>query len=464
MNSVALPTSATTPTLSAEGELIRQAARGEAEPFAELFRRHGQMAWRLAQAVAVDRDAAVAAVGNGFARSLRGARRHQAESDTGFRPLLLSAVYRSAMDYARAQASAGGGPRVGLEAPGAKAGKAGRSKSKSADAVLAEAAFRSLPERWRAAVWLSEVESLTIDRVAPILGVSAAVATQLEARGRRALAGRFSQAHRALPTHLGPVLRSAGLAMPAALADEVTLRWKAASSDTARFASVTGWLGERAVRPLWVSVGGLLGLGLIGLGLVGQHSAVPTGPATVASAPANGTVPGVASSGGSGASGGSAAFGGGLTTGFGAAATGAATTAATAAPSSTRPVASHPATGGTVTGPVATPPAGSTTPGHSSTSPGTNTATTAPKTVVSLAPVASVTQAGASTTVNLLPSSSSGTPAVSATVGCSQGVGLTIGTTTIGCKAPASTSSSTTPATSTVTGLVGTLSNTIAKL
>jgi DNA-directed RNA polymerase specialized sigma24 family protein len=478
MNSVALPASATAPTLSAEGELIRLAARGEAEPFAELFRRHGQMTWRLAQAVAFDRDSAVAAVSNGFGRALRGARRHQLDGDVGFRAVLLSAVYRCAMEDARDR-GASGAPRVAVAAPApTRAGKAARARSKSTDTVVVEAAFRSLPERWRAALWLSEVESLTTDRVAPILGVSAAVATQLQARGARALAGRFLQAHRPVPDHLGPALRLIGLAMPANLAEEVALRWKSASSDpAARFAPITSWLGERAVRPLWVSAGALLGLGLIGLGLVGQHSTVSTGPATVATSPATGTVPGVNSQSGFGPLGGTTFGGGGApTNAFATAATATATTAAPAAAAAGAPSAvatpasgtGTPATSGTgtpTTAPSGTPASSQPASGSSTTTPpATSSTAPASKVVVNAAPVATVTQSAGSTTVGLLPTTS-GTSTVSATVGCSSGVGLTIGTLQVGCASPAATTpAKSTPASTAVNTVVSGLTNAISKL
>src|SRR5580658_5445402 len=147
MNSVALPASAKSQTLSAESDLIRQAARGNVDAFDELYRRHSQTAWRLAQAVALDRDSAAAAVGDGFSKALRPHRRKRLTDgwDDVFRPSLLAAVYRSAAERGHERIAA---------APTA------RSNSKNAGTAFAEAAFRSLPERWRGAIWLSEVESL----------------------------------------------------------------------------------------------------------------------------------------------------------------------------------------------------------------------------------------------------------------------------------------------------------------
>jgi DNA-directed RNA polymerase specialized sigma24 family protein len=444
------------------------------------------MAWRLAQAVAVSREAAVAAVGNGFARSLRGAKRHQPD-DGSFRPLLLSAVYRSAMDDARAHAGAGpSGPVAPSQAT--RGSKGARGKANRDDAVLTEAAFRSLPERWRAALWLSEVEALETDRVAPILGVSAAVATQLVTRGTRGLAGRFAQARRPVPEHLGAALRPIGLAMPSNLGEVVAVRLKAVASDPGLpFAPISAWLSERAARPLQVAVGGLLGMGLIGIGLVGQGSSVRPGNVAIPGSPTGSKIQVTqpASFFPAGSPSGNQSAAGALNTSFTAAASGATTTAATTGSTGAAP------SGGTHSTPSTTrttpsgggtkPPAGgTTTPGGTTTTPGGGTTTppggtTAPKTIVSLGPVASVTQSGSSITANVLPSTSGTAPApVSVTLGCSTGLGLTVGTISVGCAAPSSsTTSTTTPTTTTPTtpttlpivgGLLGGVSSTLGGL
>lgn len=268
MNSVALPASASTPSaLSAEAELVRSAARGEIEAFDELYRRHSQPAWRLAQAVAADRDAAVAAFGDGFVSAVRSYRRSRRDPAGGaLRTDILAGVYKAALDRAGDSPSPSAGRR---------AGGSGRRSAPNAEFALADAAFRSLPDRWRAALWLSEVENLDHARIAPVLGVSAAVAGQLVTRGRRALAGRFSQARHEVPDLFGPVLRPLALAMPSGLAGMTKDRMVTARSERAEVvAPVVSWLEDKALRPMSVAVGALLGLGLIGLGVVPQGSAV----------------------------------------------------------------------------------------------------------------------------------------------------------------------------------------------
>jgi DNA-directed RNA polymerase specialized sigma24 family protein len=262
MNSVAITASATTassPGVSAEADLVRQAARGDSEAFAELYRRHSAPAWRLAQAVTADRDSAMAAFREGFVRGVRGNRAAR-KAGTAFRPHMLASVYRAAIDQAAHRPAA----------PVAR-----RPVQGGPEAALADAAFRSLPERWRAAVWLRDVENLDTDRIASILAVSTAVTEQLISRGRRGLAGRFAQAHHEMPEHVGDALRPIAMAIPANLPQLTSARWKSAGADHVPvFAPISGWLEDRAVRPMWVATGALIGLGLIGLGVVPGGSTV----------------------------------------------------------------------------------------------------------------------------------------------------------------------------------------------
>ena len=431
MNSVALPASATSAALGAEVDLIRQAARGDEESFEELYRRHSQTAWRLAQAVSIDRDGAVAAVGEGFGRSLRGLRRQSRLDSEAYRPLLLAAVYKATVDHVHSHAT----PTPAFSARAVPKGKGAHSKG--ANAALLEAAFRSLPERWRAAVWLGDAEGMEAERIAPVLGVSTAVATQLLTRGRRGLAGRFAQAHRAEPDHLGSALRAAAIAVPASLAEETAARWRSLVSDPGvRLAPLTGWLNERAVRPLWVSVGGLMGLGLIGLGIVGQNSSVNNGPVATGSLPAA-NAPGITPLSNRGGLGGLAggigtiAPNSGLNpflTGSGGGAGNGATTTF----------------GNTPNGGFTGPGSGSGSPtGDNGTVPNNGGSPPPPPPPVNSAstvfnsPVASVTHSGGSTGPTSLNLNTAPTgPVATATVCSSQGVGLTVGSTQVGC-APA---------------------------
>ncbi|MGH9114291.1 MAG: RNA polymerase sigma factor [Acidimicrobiales bacterium] len=425
MSSVALPN-------PAAAGAVRKAARGDARAFAELCDRHGQAAWRLAQAVAPDGESALLAVSDGLARAVRGARRLRwAGDEAAFGGLVLGAVYRAAMGRAR---------RPGPPTP------VPSFSSPATGASVVESAFRSLPERWRAAVWLTEVESESVERVSAVLGVSGAVAAQLVVRGRRGLQGRFAQARLAEPEHLGVALLAMAPAVPIDLAGAASARWKADCRDPAgRVAPIGGWVGEHAVRPLSVAVIALFSLGAIGIGVIGDSSAVRTGPVTFAP-PATGTDIGVSNPAGNGSGGQPGALRrpavppGALLPAAGAASGALAAPPAVASRATSGSAGGSPSGGNTVS-----PSSGSALPAPTLVSPTTGTPpaqTTPPPSggsttpLVNLAPAATITQSGGTTAATVLPSSSGG--AGSVTLGCSTGVGLTVGTVPVGCTASSS--------------------------
>ncbi|HET9075349.1 MAG TPA: sigma-70 family RNA polymerase sigma factor [Acidimicrobiales bacterium] len=470
MTTAALPASASPAPLDAEGQLVRAAARGDSGAFNELFQRHREPAWRLAQAVAPDRPTAAAAFRDGFVEALRShrSRRRAGGSAATFRAEVLAAVYKAAVTQSYDRSTPAPAARRQLSDP---------------DLALADAAFRSLPERWRGAVWLSDVEGMDVERVAPILGVSAAVASQLLVRGRRGLAGRFAQAHQEAPEHPGEVLRAVTLPFPTNLAGATEARWAEAGGERGPVvAPVVAWIEDRAVRPMSVAVGALVGLGLIGLGVVPQGSPVRSQLGAAGTGGLSGAVPvqtcmGVACSttGGNGAgqgalaapagyspgqllgvsglgaggylggSSGTSAYTTGVGTGSGGSA-GSAGSGTASAPggSTTAPGGSQggsaPGSGGTTPPPSGggtTPPPGG---GNGGSTPPTTT-----QTVVALAPVATVTSSGSSLNVNLLPSGSGSAATV------------TVPTPTV--TTPPTTAPSTTSTTSTTTGgLTSTLS------
>lgn len=428
---------------------MRRAARGDGEAFEELYRRHGQVGWRFAQAVAADKDAAVQAVAEGFGRALRGLRRYSRMDAEGFRPFVLAAIYRAAVDNLQAHAA----PTPVAPLSHAAPAKGRTARARAADAAFVEAAFRSLPERWRATIWLSEVEGMTEDRIAPVLGVSAAVATQLVSRSYRGLAGRFEQGRRPMPDHLDSALRPLSDAVPAGLGKSVGERWAALVSDPrARFAPLTEWMSERAVRPLWVSVGGLMGLSLIGLGLVAQNTGVNSGPVASGGLPGSVNYPGI-----------NPAF----SRGFNPITPGSGLNPFNLSSSSTG------GSGSSLSGPSAGFPAGGpTSPGTGGNNsllnpppaPPPNTGGILPQLPPPPAPpstsnpLISTTTSGSTTNVNVLPTSSGGSTAT-VSLGCSTGVGLTVSGTQIGCTSPTGSTS-----TSTSSGTLSTTTTTLSTI
>ncbi|MDQ2725271.1 MAG: sigma-70 family RNA polymerase sigma factor, partial [Actinomycetota bacterium] len=277
MSTVALPMTPADVAFLTEADLARTAARSDRSSFEELYRRHSQTSWRLAQAVSAGPGSAADAVAEGFSQVLRGLRRRRLSAESPFRPALLTEVYRAAMDEVRATKAS---------APTKASGSDDGATPQAATATVA--AFRSLPERWRAAVWLTEVEQLDRPAVANILGVSVPVAAQLADRGRQGLLSRFAQAGIAVPNHLGASLRPLAAAVPATMEAATIRRWKSSMTVTpaGRLAPASEWLAERAGRPLGIACGGLVALGMVGLGvLTVASSPKSTGPAAAISAP-----------------------------------------------------------------------------------------------------------------------------------------------------------------------------------
>jgi RNA polymerase sigma factor (sigma-70 family) len=268
-------------SLAADAELAREAAAGDEESFDVLYQRHIEPAWRFAQASAASREDAEQATAGAFVRVLRIVHRGRSAAAEQFRPYLLAAVYRHAIDAARAA------DEHGADQPGAAV--MGRSDAPVEHQL--DHAFRSLPDRWRAALWLCEVEGYTASDAAPILGVSSAVAAQLTTRGRAGLEARVSpRRHGELPA-IGVVLRAAAYALPVGLAAATKDAWrKALASERRRAVPAAGWLIDRAPRPLLVAAAGLLAIGIIGAAVVGQRGgpgrSTPLG-GQVAEAPAS---------------------------------------------------------------------------------------------------------------------------------------------------------------------------------
>lgn|GEM_PF-3482678 len=151
-----------------EARLVLRAQTGDRAALVELFRRHAHPAWRLSLAVAGSTTIAEQSVAHGFPAALRRLQR---------RTTTLALPFR--LQVARASVEA--------------AAHAGRKEDAPIDAPPNDmvAAFRRLPERWRAALWLTAVEGGTPAQVAPILGLSVEGATALVGRAETGLRERY---------------------------------------------------------------------------------------------------------------------------------------------------------------------------------------------------------------------------------------------------------------------------------
>jgi DNA-directed RNA polymerase specialized sigma24 family protein len=181
-----------------DARLLSTVRSGDTSAFGVLYERHHQYARRLARDLVDSQPEADDVVAETFARVLDVVRAGGGPAD-GFRPYLLGAVRRVCYDRVRSQrtgAPAGpGGPLDPGEPldPGGPfdpgepldPGEPFADPAATQHPVIVRA-FRSLPERWSAVLWHSEIEQSRPSEVAPLFGLSDSGVITLR---RRALDG-----------------------------------------------------------------------------------------------------------------------------------------------------------------------------------------------------------------------------------------------------------------------------------
>jgi RNA polymerase sigma factor (sigma-70 family) len=178
-----------------DADLVTDAAAGVSVAFDELYRRHSQTAWRVAQAVTRNSHDAADAVSEAFVKVIQAVAAGRLDEGSNFRSYLLTSTRHCAIDTLR---------RTGRTEPTADDDVLDLSGTLptpperlegGADAVFVAAAFNDLPERWRSVLWLTEVEGIPPREAASQLGLSANGTAQLAVRARAGLRERYLQAH-----------------------------------------------------------------------------------------------------------------------------------------------------------------------------------------------------------------------------------------------------------------------------
>ena len=193
------PRAVSTVDVEPDNVLVHRAAEGDSRCFEELYRRHAPAAWRVAYAVAGNPDDAADAVSDAFTRVFQVLPEGRPQAAEAFRPYLLAATRNAALDGLRRQGRLT--PTATVEQLDRPTGRDATTDQvlDSVDSNLVAVAFRSLPERWRSVLWLTEVEGIPAREAAPMLGVSANGLAQLAVRARAGLRQRFLQAHLRAP-------------------------------------------------------------------------------------------------------------------------------------------------------------------------------------------------------------------------------------------------------------------------
>ncbi|MCU1485178.1 MAG: polymerase, sigma-24 subunit, subfamily [Actinomycetia bacterium] len=242
--------------------LVTLATAGDAEAFDELYRRHAPVARRVAWSVLRDDGDADDAVAEAFERLLRVIPADRLHDRRAFRAYLLVTTRNLALDAARRRGRGDGWDEALEDLVSAEVVEADADQEEE---VLVRRAFAGLPERWRAVLWLTEVESLAHLDVAGLLGISTNAVGQLAARARAGLRECFLQVHvdgpapeacrfarERLAAHAGGALRTAE-------AGEVDEHLAGCADCRDRFAEVVDLADT--LRRVGVPIGLVLGVG-----------------------------------------------------------------------------------------------------------------------------------------------------------------------------------------------------------
>ncbi|MFJ4007786.1 sigma-70 family RNA polymerase sigma factor [Streptomyces sp. NPDC090023] len=195
----------------ADGELIERMRAGDDSAYEELYRRHADAVRRYARTCCRDGHTADDLTAEVFARMLQ-AVRGGSGPEYAVRAYLLTSVRRVAAHWTQsakreqlvddfavfaqqaaraAEVADDTGP---LGAFGADLGADVRAMHE-AEQTLAMQAFRSLPERWQAVLWHTEVEDESPSEVAVLFGLDANGTRVLASRAREGLKQAYLQAH-----------------------------------------------------------------------------------------------------------------------------------------------------------------------------------------------------------------------------------------------------------------------------
>ncbi|HEY3683404.1 MAG TPA: sigma-70 family RNA polymerase sigma factor [Streptosporangiaceae bacterium] len=185
------PSEDRSPAVPSDAALIVALRDGDDAAYGELYRRHAGAARGLARQLVRGDSEVDDVVSETFARVLDLMRRGGGP-DSGFRPYLLTSVRRIAYDRFRADKRNVVTGEIESFDPGTPfvdPAVAGLERS------LIARAFFSLPERWQAVLWHTEVEEARPAEVAPLLGLSPNGVAALAYRAREGLRQAYLQMH-----------------------------------------------------------------------------------------------------------------------------------------------------------------------------------------------------------------------------------------------------------------------------
>jgi RNA polymerase sigma factor (sigma-70 family) len=177
--------------LISDADLITAIRSGDMAAYGDLYRRHVAAAQGLARQLVHGPAEVDDVVAETFSKVLDVMRRGGGPQDA-FRPYLLTSVRRVAYDKFRGDRKSVPTDEIETFDPGQPfidPAVAGLERS------LIARAFLSLPERWRAVLWHTEIEGQKPADVAPLLGLTANGVAALAYRAREGLRQAYLQMH-----------------------------------------------------------------------------------------------------------------------------------------------------------------------------------------------------------------------------------------------------------------------------
>ncbi|NYE96649.1 RNA polymerase sigma factor (sigma-70 family) [Psychromicrobium silvestre] len=174
-----------------DSELITRSRTGDAEAFAELFRRHQALARVVAIRNVDSHSDAEDVVSEAFAYTFTKLKEGRGP-ESSFRAYLLTAVTRIAhrMNLKKSKTIPTSDQQILDQHTDSKDITLDAFES----AIIAKA-FRELPERWQAVLWYLDIEGQKPAAVAVILGITSNAVSSLAGRAREALRANYLQNH-----------------------------------------------------------------------------------------------------------------------------------------------------------------------------------------------------------------------------------------------------------------------------
>lgn len=172
-------------------DLLTASRSGDKDAYATLYERHVPAARALARQLVRGRAEADDVVAEAFAKVLAQLRRGRGP-DGAFRPYLLTTVRRAAIDRLRAEGKLVVSGEMEAFDPGVRFADPAVAKL---ERTMIARAFASLPERWRAVLWHTEIEGARPAEVAALLGLTANGVAALAYRAREGLRQAYLQMH-----------------------------------------------------------------------------------------------------------------------------------------------------------------------------------------------------------------------------------------------------------------------------